>query len=436
MGVPGALTQQNIQAPPKIKYVLYARKSTESEEKQVLSIDSQIKEMLQIAERESLEIIDIRRESHSAKDSGQRPVFNEIVKDLRGGRYNGILTWAPDRLSRNAGDLGSLVDLMDQKVLLEIKTYGQKFTNSPSEKFLLMILCSQAKLENDNKSVNVKRGLRMRCEMGLWPAPAPTGYLNEKRTDRKGYVMIDPDRAPVIKQMFEKVAYENWSGRKVHRWLKEIGFTSINGNPLWLSNVYRILGCTFYYGSFQYPMKSGTWYTGRHTPIITKELYDLVQKQFTNECDFKYANKEFSFTKLIKCGRCGSGITAQEKYKKLKDGTTVKYIYYGCTRSRDLHCKGGYIREEELILQLINMIDQVSLDELGLRKKVKDEVDRYYKFQNVLGTEKQKVQVMDVDIKNYAKYILKEGNLFEKRELLSHLKDRLILKEKILTLAE
>src|SRR3989344_1435903 len=159
----------------KIKYVLYARKSTESDEKQALSIDSQVKEMLAIAERDGLEIIDIRREAHSAKDSGQRPVFKEILEDLRRDRFNGILTWAPDRLSRNAGDLGSVVDLMDEKHLVEIRTYGQQFRNSPNEKFLLMILCSQAKLENDNKSINVKRGLRARVEMGLWPAPAPTG---------------------------------------------------------------------------------------------------------------------------------------------------------------------------------------------------------------------------------------------------------------------
>jgi DNA invertase Pin-like site-specific DNA recombinase len=151
----------------KIKYVLYARKSTESEERQVLSIDSQIKEMLDLAEREKLEIVEIRRESHSAKESGQRPVYKEILEDVRRGRFNGILTWAPDRLSRNAGDLGSIVDLMDQQLLMEIRTYGQHFKNSPNEKFLLMILCSQAKLENDNKSVNVKRGLRTRVEMGL-----------------------------------------------------------------------------------------------------------------------------------------------------------------------------------------------------------------------------------------------------------------------------
>ncbi len=177
-------TKINSYQPPistKPKYCLYARKPSYIEERQVLSIDSQVKEMLQMAEREGLDIIDIRRESHSAKDSGQRPVFNELLKDIRSGRYNGILTWAPDRLSRNAGDLGSLVDLMDQKLLLEIRTYGQRFTNSPNEKFLLMILGSQAKLENDNKAVNVRRGLRTRCEMGLRPGVAPTGYLNEKK---------------------------------------------------------------------------------------------------------------------------------------------------------------------------------------------------------------------------------------------------------------
>src|SRR5271157_6146767 len=103
----------------KIKYVLYARKSTESEERQVLSIDSQVKEMMQLAEKEGLEIAEIRRESHSAKATGQRPVFNEIVNDIHLGKFNGILTWAADRLSRNAGDLGKLVDLMDEKLLIE-----------------------------------------------------------------------------------------------------------------------------------------------------------------------------------------------------------------------------------------------------------------------------------------------------------------------------
>src|SRR5579872_5419203 len=198
----------NSAAPPPtmpIKYCLYARKSTEQEEKQILSIDSQVKEMLEIAQREGLNIVEMKQESHSAKASGQRPIFNELVSDLRSGKFNAILTWAPDRLSRNAGDLGSLVDLMDQKLLAEIRTYGQKFTNSPNEKFLLMILCSQAKLENDNKAVNVQRGLRARAAMGLWPTGTPIGYRSPHRTDRPCEKEIDEERAPMVKKIFERV---------------------------------------------------------------------------------------------------------------------------------------------------------------------------------------------------------------------------------------
>src|SRR5882724_9127081 len=90
--------EAKIVSPIKVKYCLYARKSTESEERQVLSIDSQIKEMPQMAEREGLEIVAMKRESHSAKETGQRPVFNEIMEELRVGKYNGLLTWAPDRI--------------------------------------------------------------------------------------------------------------------------------------------------------------------------------------------------------------------------------------------------------------------------------------------------------------------------------------------------
>ncbi len=168
-GISGAFPPPIAVEPKKIKYVLYSRKSSESEERQILSIDSQVKEMLLLAEKEGLDVVEIKRESHSAKEAGQRPIFNEIVGEIRQGKYNGILTWAPDRIFRNAGDLGEIVGLMDAKLLVEIRTYGQKFTNNPNEKFMLLLLGGTAKLENDNRGINVKRGLRTRVESGLWP---------------------------------------------------------------------------------------------------------------------------------------------------------------------------------------------------------------------------------------------------------------------------
>ena len=425
IGVPGML-------PKRVRYCLYARKSSEdSSEKQALSIESQVKEMLAIAERENLNVVEIRREAHSAKDSGQRPVFRELLSDIRRERFNGILTWAPDRLSRNAGDLGSIVDLMDEKLLVEIKTYGQNFKNSPNEKFLLMILCSQAKLENDNKSINVRRGMRTRCEMGLWPAPAPMGYLNENKPDRKGYVLPDPERAHIIRQMFEKVAYEKWSGRKLFHWLKfDLNFKTPLGNKgLTLSSIYLILQNTFYYGQYEFPRKSGIWYKGQHEPIITKELFDLVQEQMRANVA-RVESKEFAFTKLMKCGLCGSGISADEKFKKQKNGNIHRYVYYGCTKFNDKNCKSGYISEEELIQQLEKLIDDIALDELGMQEKIRHEVERFKNFQSRVLKMGAKMQVINVDIREYAKYILADGTNHEKRELLCELKGRIILTQK------
>lgn len=326
---------------------------------------------------------------------------------------------------------------MDEKKLHQIRTYGQSFTNTPSEKFLLMILCSQAKLENDNKMVNVKRGLRARCEMGLWPSVPPTGYLSHSDRNKKCEVVVDERRADIIKQMYEKVAYDGWSGRKIYHWLKnDIRFTTRFGKPLTLSNIYIILKSSFYFGEFEYPKGSGQWYKGIHEPIVTKDLYMQVQKQITSDHLVRTQDKEFAFTKMLTCGLCGSGVTADEKFKSLKDGTQARYVYYGCTKFRDKNCKCGYIREEELIEQMADILDTVSLDEIGMKDKIKAEIQAYNEFQeSVLGRAvNEKVKIKDIDIRNYAKHILRKRSMYEKREVLSHLRSKLTLQNKQLSL--
>ncbi|NQV12853.1 MAG: recombinase zinc beta ribbon domain-containing protein [Parcubacteria group bacterium] len=132
------------------------------------------------------------------------------------------------------------------------------------------------------------------------------------------------------------------------------------------------------------------------------------------------------------CGLCGSGITADEKFKKLKDGSTNRYVYYGCTKSRDKHCKNKYLREDNLIEQLLNIIDRINLDKLGMKNKIEKEIKKYRHFQkSVLGINKKESKAQkEIDMKNYAKYILKEGNIYEQRELLGCLRSKLVLKEK------
>lgn len=421
-------------APPEtpiLKYCLYARKSTEEDERQALSIESQIKEMLEQAARDGLNIVEVRRESHSAKSSGSRPEFNRIVADIRSGKFNAIVTWAADRISRNAGDLGTVVDLMDQGLLKEIRTNGPRFTNSPSDKFMLMMLCSQAKLENDNKGVNVKRGLRAKIEMGYRPNMAPLGYLHDTYS-LKGQRMIhiDPQRGPIIREAFEKVAYEGWTGRDLKRWLDdEKQFKTRKGKQIVLSMIYRMMDNHFYTGRYEFPEGSGKWYTGKHEPLVTQEVFDKVQEVMKGAVKGPPGTKEFAFTKMFKCGSCGSGITADEKIKRIKDGSIRRYVYYGCNKKWITGCKEPYIREEDLLAQLCKIVDKVKIDELAGVEKIKQELNRLKKMISSLGGHEATLKVAEImpniDVYACAKYILKEGTKEEKRDLLQHIKTEL-----------
>ncbi len=414
----------------ELKYCLYARKSTEGDEKQALSIDSQIKEMLQIAERENIDIIEIRKESHSAKTSGKRPVFNEILVDIDRGLFNAIITWAPDRLSRNAGDLGQLVDRIDQKKLLGIKTFGQTFTDSPSDKFLLMILCSQAKLENDNKSINVKRGLRARVQAGLWPGVPPTGYKSKLDRNKKCEVEFDPERAHIVKQIFEKIAYDKWSGRKVHAWLKhDLDFRTHTGKHISAGNIFKIIANPFYYGRFEYPRGSGDWYDGVHEPLITKELFDLT-KSSVKKHTMKTYGKEFTFTQLMKCGYCNSGIVADEKFKKLKTGGTNRYVYYRCCKSKDAKCINKTINETDLINEFIILTDKLDIRKVEVNRKLDEEINKFKQLQSMFLKIEKTPKIEKVDIRNYIKFILEQGSLSDKRSMLDCFKSEIILKDK------
>lgn len=396
-----------------IKYCLYARKSSEQDERQAMSIDSQLKEMMDMAKRENLNVVETRHESHSAKESGKRPVFNSLVDDIRHDKFQGILTWAPDRLSRNAGDLGILVDLMDQNRLQQIRTYGQSFSNTPNEKFLLMILCSQAKLENDNKSVNVKRGIRAKCAMGIRPGPSPLGYFNRSFNGIKD-VAIDPERGPMIKEMFERSA-NGQSGRHIKHWLDESGFRTRRGKKVTLSSIYEILNNPFYYGEFMF---GEILYKGTQEPLITKELFDVVQEQLIVPQKSKWGSKDFPLKRFLKCASCGATIVGEEKYKQLKNGSKNRHMYYHCSRTVDYNCKEPFIREEVLIQELLGVVDRLTMKEADVEPGLLRAMN---KFGSMTGLTAQKAKP-EALLHAYAKYVLRDGTEFELTRLIRNLR--------------
>lgn len=408
-----------------LKYCLYARKSSESDERQAMSIDSQLKEMQALAHDQNLNVVKELQESHSAKDSGNRPVYNEMLAGIASNEFNAILTWAPDRLSRNAGDLGAVVDLMDQGKLLHIKTYSQTFTNNPNEKFLLMILCSQAKLENDNKSINVKRGIKAKCEMGWRPGVAPLGYIN-RTFGGVSDIIPDPERAEIITEMFQK-ASQGWSGRRLKAWLDEKGITTRSGKKVPLSSLLAMLTNPFYYGEFQYPEgPEARWYKGAHKPLISKALFDEIQQsRGTNKG--LWGTKQFAFRGLIKCGQCGAEFTAQEKFKKLKNGEFNRHVYYNCTRRVDINCTEKYINEKDLCVLLQEFIEK-NHDKINISDKLRSKVERHYQITKTLLEHYTLKQSLDIPFVEYSRYVLVRGSESERTVFAAGIKTKLQLR--------
>ena len=187
-----------------LKYYIYIRKSTDEEDRQVLSLESQLTELKEFAEREHLEIVETFIEKKTAKVPG-REIFNNLLDKIEAGlpHQYGILAWHTDRLSRNSIDGGRLIYLLDTGKLADLKFPTSVFDNSPSGKFFLSIALSNAKYYIDNLSENVRRGNRAKLRRGEWPGQKPFGYVYDHRLRN---IVPEPKKAKIVKKTFETFA--------------------------------------------------------------------------------------------------------------------------------------------------------------------------------------------------------------------------------------
>lgn len=349
----------------KIQYGAYHRKSTESEDRQVLSIDSQIEKSTDTAKILDVTLKQERifTESKSAKITNNRPEFQRMIESIERSEIQGIIVWHADRLSRNAIDSALLIDLMDRNKLIEIVTPTQTFRNTPIDKFFLMFQCSQAKMENDKKGIDVIRGLTTKANMGIFPNNPPIGYMNDKYAE-KGSKKIhsDPDRLPLIKKMMDLMLTGNYTPPKILEIAtNEWGFRNPKGKKISKSTIYRIFTNTFYYGSYEFPLKSGKWYQGIHEAIITEEEYDRIQFLLGRKGRPRPKKHIFSFTGMMNCGECGGMITAETKTKRQQNGNVHTYVYYHCTKRIHPKCSQGCIEEKVLKQQIKEEIDTIEI---------------------------------------------------------------------------
>lgn len=338
------------------KYFIYCRKSTEAEDRQVLSIEAQINEITQkYIENEKLEIVEILTESFSAKKPG-RPVFNSMIKRIERGEANGIIAWHPDRLARNSLDGGKIIYFLDIGKLVDLKFPVYNFENTSQGKFMLAIMFGQSKYYVDSLSENVKRGNRLKMEKGWLPGKAPLGYLNDLK---ERTIVKDLERFHLVRRLWDLMLTGSYSISKIldiasdDLGLRTRKYKRTGGNKLNKSGIYKLFGNPFYYGLLE---RGGMVSKGAHEPMITEEEFWQVQRLLGRHGRPRPKKHQFAFTGLIKCAECGCSITAEEKYNYYGS----HYIYYHCTKRKG-QCNQRSIEVKKLERQVLEILEKISL---------------------------------------------------------------------------
>ncbi|MFC1453394.1 recombinase family protein, partial [Verrucomicrobiota bacterium] len=328
-----------------MKFFIYARKSTEDEARQVLSIQSQLDELRDFARKESLQVVREFTEAQTAKEPG-RPVFNEMMEAVERGEASGLLSWHPDRLSRNSVDGGRLVYDLDTRKLQALKFPSFWFENTPQGKFVLSMALGIAKYYVDHLSETIRRGIRKKLRDGVYPNMPPPGYVNDPKART---IVFDEERAPIIRRMFEAYATGDYSGADICRMAKEWGLVGVRGKPLSMSRVHAILANPFYVGIFRF---NGEVYEGKHPALITREQFKRVQDMRERRGQRRRPKKQpFPLRGLIRCHECGCMVTAEKK---------KGHNYYHCGKRRG-PCPTKTMREEALAELLRESIRRVSI---------------------------------------------------------------------------
>ena len=354
------MTNENKITNQTKKFFIYARKSTDSEDRQVRSINDQIAELKELAKKENVEVVDTLVEKQTAKKPG-RPVFAEMLKRIEVGEATGILAWHPDRLARNSVDGGQIIYLVDTGVVKELKFPTFWFDPTPQGKFMLSIAFGQSKYYIDNLSENIKRGHRQKLKQGLWPQMAPLGYLNNKETKQ---IYVDKTKAKFIKKAFEAYASGKYTLKEVRKIINGLGLRGRRDKMLSTSNYQYLLQNPFYYGLIRY---NGEYFEGKHEPIIAKKLFDRVQEIMKQKSRPKTKKlKYFLYRGFFRCGECGFTITADRKIKK----SGREYVYYFCTRKSKIQkCEQNrFLREESFAEQVKENCQKVSLPDVWRKR--------------------------------------------------------------------
>ncbi len=401
------------------RYFLYARKSSESEDRQMASIDDQINEVQKLAERFNIQIVDIISESKSAKEPG-RPLFNKMLQRIHKGEAEGILTWKLNRLARNPIDGGQISWMLQQNIIRHIQTFERDY--NPTDNVLLMqVEFGMANQYVKDLSIDVKRGMRQKAERGWCPvAMLPIGYSHNPQyiLGVNNEIISNDEQLKILKKLWQIFLTGKYSIASLKKKGDLMGLKTKRNMFPSRSAYHAILTNEFYSGFFYWKDKEGNLIKikGKHEAIICpndfqKTQYILNGKSFPTS---KERKNDFPYRGIIHCGECGCTVTPDHKlqaictkckYKfsiksmkncpmcntslsEMKNPSILDKLYYYCTKSKGT-CSQTSIKIEDIENTIKEALKEISISKEAYRlalNKLKEQTKDLEKDKILLKT--------------------------------------------------
>lgn len=369
--------------PKDARGVIWARVSTE-DQKSGYSLDAQERLLTEFAANKGIEVVRVFNVSESASTASKRKQFKELLAFVEKEGIPFLIAEKTDRLTRNIYDLARIHELMKKGLTVQLYREGIEIdeNSDPSVHLTFHIIASVASYIAANIGREAKKGMREKALQGGLPFKCPVGYApaEDPHDQSRRTVVVDKDRAPLVKQAFELYASGNHSlstlkglleregltTRPSLSWIKSDGKAGKPPGTINVQGLQKILRNPFYFGEVRW---KDVVSKGKHEPLVTKDLFNKVQARlgFNRTYVKPAAKKDFLFKKYLRCGGCWSTIRAIEQEGEHKSGF---YIYYYCPRRSNPKCAKGHYREEKIEELVLEALDGLHVDD-ELAAKIK-----------------------------------------------------------------
>ena len=375
------------------RVAIYCRVSTVEQAEEGYSVDEQRRRCIEYCEKEGHEVFKVYEDRGiSGKNISGRPGLKDLLKDANDKKFDLVVVWKLNRISRRLIDILNIVDTLD-KNSIAFRSLTESFeTETPAGKLQLNIMGAIGEFERGTIAENVKMGMIARAREGKWNGGKVLGYdvveiPSEGKKRKETKLVINEKEAMTVRRIFELYSEGHGYKATVNRVNKE-GHKSKRGNAFSTASIKEILKNPVYIGKIRYNLRQD-WnekrrkninpnpilVDGEHEAIIDNETWEKVQiiLKDRSKTHNRVYDSEFPLTGLLKCPVCEASMTISRSYHKRKDGTKKVAEYYVCGNWKNKGtavCNSNSIKAEVADEVVINKLIETVNNELLLKKVV------------------------------------------------------------------